>query len=88
MTVKKTQCADNEMLSWIKVAKEAEKIQPDPSKITLPQLKQAVKVVFADGEGCYIKPTPPKGSGERTKALAGYKKTAEAKIGKKFKDLY
>lgn len=85
---KKLKCDETEMLSWIKVAKEAEKIQPDPNKISLPQLKTAVKTVFADGEGCYTKPTPPKGSGERTKELSVYKKTAEKKTGTKFKDLY
>jgi hypothetical protein len=84
----KEKCNPDEMLSWIKVAKECEKLQVDPSKITLPQLKTAVKSVFADGEGCYTKPTPPKGSGERTKQLSAYKKTAEKKTGTKFKDLY
>jgi len=85
---KKLKCDETEMLSWIKVAKEAESLQADPSKITLPQLKSAVKTVFAEGEGCYTKPTPPKGSGERTKELAVYKKTAEKRTGKKFKELY
>ena len=84
---KKLKCSSDEMLSWIKVAKECEKIQKDPSKITLAQLKEGVKRVFADGEGCYPK---PKGGnlGIRTKELSVYKRTAEAKTGKKFKDLY
>lgn len=84
---KKLKCSSDEMLSWIAVARECEKIQPDPSKITLAQLKQGVKTVFAGGEGCYSK---PKGGriGERAKALSTYKKTAEAKTGRKFKDFY
>lgn len=83
----KTRCDSSEMLSWVAVAKECEKIQPDPSKITLAQLKQSVKMVFAEGEGCYPK---PKGGnlGIRTKELSEYKRTAEKKTGKKFKDLY
>ena len=85
---KKLKCNPDEMLSWIKVAKEAEKLQPDPSKISLLQLKTAVKSVFDEGEGCYTKPTPPKGSGERTKQLSAYKKTAEKQTKTKFKDLY
>lgn len=84
----KEKCNPDEMLSWIKVANEAEKIQADPSKISLNQLKSAVKSVFDGGEGCYTKPTPPKGSGERTKQLSAYKKQAEKKTGTKFKDLY
>lgn len=84
---KKLKCSPDEMLSWIKVAKECERIQPDPSKITLVQLKQGVKNVFAEGEGCYPK---PKGGnlGERTKALSVYKREAEKKTGKMFKDFY
>jgi len=85
--VKKTKCDANEMLSWIAVAKECESIQPDPSKITLSQLKQGVKRVFAEGEGCYEKPKG-RNLGLRTKALSEYKRTAEAKTGKKFKDFY
>lgn len=83
----KTKCDSSEMLSWISVAKACEGIQPDPSKITLAQLKSAVKTVFAGGEGCYEK---PKGAnlGIRTKELSAYKRKAEAKTGKKFKDLY
>lgn len=83
----KTKCDPNEMLSWISVAKECEKIQSDPSKITLAQLKEGVKRVFAGGEGCYPK---PKGAnlGVRTKELSTYKRKAEAKTGRKFKDLY
>lgn len=84
---KKIKCEPTEMLSWMSVAKQAELIQPDPSKITLTQLKQAVKTVFAEGEGCYDKPKGG-GGGARTKALSAYKKTAEAKVGKQFKELY
>ncbi|MBA7559777.1 hypothetical protein ES708_01392 [subsurface metagenome] len=83
---KKFKCSPTEMLSWIAVAKECEKIQPDPSKITLAQLKEGVKVVFAEGAGCYDK---PKGTlGERTKALSVYKREAEKKTGRKFKEFY
>ncbi|MBA7539969.1 hypothetical protein ES705_32258 [subsurface metagenome] len=83
----KTKCDANEMLSWIAVAKACEGIQPDPSKITLAQLKKGVETVFAGGEGCYPK---PKGVnlGVRTKELSAYKRRAETKTGKKFKDLY
>ena len=84
---KKLKCETTEMLSWMSVAKQAELIQSDPSKITLAQLKQAVKVVFAEGEGCYPKPKGG-GGGQRTKELSVYKKTAEAKVGKQFKELY
>lgn len=84
---KKTKCAPDEMLSWISVAKECEKIQKDPSKITLAQLKKGVKMVFAEGEGCYVKPKGRK-IGERARELGAYKKTAEAKTGRKFKEFY
>jgi hypothetical protein len=86
-TIVKTKCATDEMLSWIAVAKECEKIQPDPSRISLAELKQGVKTVFAEGAGCYPK---PKGGnlGIRTKELSEYKRTAEKKTGKKFKDFY
>lgn len=83
----KTKCDPNEMLSWIAVAKACEGIQPDPSKITLAQLKQGVKTVFAGGEGCYEKPKG-RGLGLRTKELSVYKREAERKTGRKFKDLY
>lgn len=83
----KTKCEPDEMLSWMKVAKECEKIQSDPSKITLSQFKQGVKVAFAGGEGCYPKPKG-RNIGARAKELGAYKKTAEAKVGKKFKDFY
>lgn len=83
---KKLKCSPDEMLSWIKVAKECELIQPDPSKITLSQMREGIKIAFAGGEGCYPK---PKGNlGIRTKELSEYKRTAEAKTGKKFKDFY
>ncbi len=82
---KKIKCTDEEMLSWVSVVKECGKLQPDPSKITLPQVKSAVKTVFAEGEGCYTKPIPPKSA---IKEMAEYKKAAEEKIGKKFKELY
>ena len=83
----KTKCDPTEMLSWVSVAKACELIQPDPSKITLAQLKKGVSTVFAGGEGCYPK---PKGGnlGIRTKELSAYKREAEKKTGKKFKDLY
>lgn len=84
---KKLKCSPTEMLSWIAVAKQCETIQPDPSKITLSQLKTAVKTVFAEGEGCYEKPKG-RNLGLRTKALSEYKRTAEAKTGRKFKDFY
>ena len=83
----KTKCSPDEMLSWIAVAKEYERIQPDPSKITIAQLRKGVDTVFAGGEGCYPKPKG-RNLGLRTKALSEYKRTAEAKTGKKFKDLY
>lgn len=84
---KKSKCSPDEMLSWISVAKACERIQSDPSKITLAQLKKGVETVFAGGEGCYPK---PKGGnlGIRTKELSAYKREAEKKTGKKFKDLY
>lgn len=84
---KKLKCSPDEMLSWMKIARESEKLQPDASKVTLPQVKEAIKTVFAEGEGCYPKPKG-RAIGERAKELGAYKKTAEAKIGKKFKDLY
>ncbi len=84
---KKLKCEPTEMLSWMSVAKQCEALQPDPSKITLGQLKQAVKTVFAEGEGCYDKPKGG-GGGARTKELSVYKRTAEKKIGKPFKSFY
>jgi len=87
MPVKKTKCSPDEMLSVMKIARESEKIQPDPTKVTLTQVKDAVKTTFADGEGCYPKPSG-RAIGERAKELGLYKRTAEKTIGKKFKDLY
>ncbi len=87
MVAKKLKCGNTEMLSWMSVAKQAELLEPDPSKITLAQLKSAVKTVFAEGEGCYPKPKGG-GGGQRTKDLSAYKRTAEAKLGKQFKELY
>lgn len=84
---KKLKCNETEMLSWMKIARESEKLQPDASKITLGQVKEAVKTTFADGEGCYEKPKG-RAIGERAKELGAYKKVAEKTIGKKFKDLY
>jgi len=82
---KKLKCNPDEMLSWVSCVKEAEKIQPDASRLTLAQQKSAVKTVFADGEGCYTKPKPPV---NRTKEMSEYKKVAEKSTGKKFKELY
>lgn len=84
---KKTKCNPDEMLSVMKIARESEKLQPDASKVTLAQVKEAIKTTFADGEGCYPKPSG-RAIGERAKELGAYKRTAEKKIGKKFKDLY
>jgi len=44
---KKLKCAPDEMLSWMKIARESEKIQPDASKVTLAQVNEAVRTAFA-----------------------------------------
>jgi len=84
---KKTKCSTDEMLSWIKLATECEKIQPDPTKLTLAQQRKGVSVVFAEGEGCIPKPKLV-GGGAVVKAKGEYYRTAQKTTGKKFKDLW
>ncbi|TKJ26791.1 MAG: hypothetical protein CEE42_04230 [Promethearchaeota archaeon Loki_b31] len=84
---KKLKCSPDEMLSWMKIARESEKLQPDASKVTLVQVKEAVKTVFDEGKGCFPKPKG-RAIGERAKELGAYKKTIEKRLGIKIKDLY
>lgn len=80
-------CKAGEMLSWVRLATECEKIQPDASKLTLTQQRKVVAQVFAGGEGCI---PAPKGriGGEVIKAKSEYYRTAQKSTGTRFKDLW
>ena len=83
---KKVKCEPDEMRSWVKEAEYCREIQPDPTKVTLANMKSAVSKTLNDPKGCVPKPKGG-GGGIRLKELGEYRRAVEEKTKKRFKDL-
>lgn len=82
---KKTKCAEDEIATPIKLAKNALEMIPDIEKATLALMKQVKLKTINEPKGCV--PKPKGGGGEKTKEYFAHYRAIEKKTGKKFKDI-
>ena len=83
---KKIKCADDEIASWMKNAKNAFEMIPDASKATIASQKRVFEKTINEVKGCVPKPKGG-GGGARTKELSAHYRAVQEKTGKKWKDL-